>query len=472
MDRKSQYKHKADDVQKIRDRTRNEDVALRKEKKEKALNAKRFRFITEEEAGAEVTQDEVRNATAGLQKPGPHRLENLKSLKHAFSQGTVYIDAFFSIDNSLRWLVSLFTGQDVELQQEAAWCITNISAGTHQHAVAIAKYVAPYLVTYLSSSVPVIQDQSAWALGNLAGDSKESCTMIQAQGVVLPLVQLLQSPHPSVVQSASFALSNMAKESQDIAREIVLAKALPLLQSLLVNTPENQGILTEVSWVLSYLAASGEFSEEMAGLGMLTQIVDILVQLVSTNPHIAQIVTPLLRCLGNMCSGPDEYTQMACVNPALLQTLAAYLASSHRHIRKETLWVLSNMAGEPHTCHTMIFGPLLPVVLDQVAGAYDIKMEALYVLCNIACHGEEFSLQLLTNGILQKLAPVLKAHDVEILNLGLALTELILRNTDEGKKVLEECGGLDGLEALEYHNNLQLRERACNLLETYFYLES
>ncbi|XP_060084483.1 importin subunit alpha-8-like [Ylistrum balloti] len=471
MDRKSQYKHKADDVQTIRDRTRNEEVALRKEKKDKAVNAKRFRYITEAEAGVEVTQDEVRNATCGLKKPGAHRLENLKLLKHAFSQGTVYIDVFFSIENSLSWLVGLYTGQDIELQQEAAWCITNISAGTHQHAVAVAKYIAPYLVTYLSSVVPVIQDQSAWALGNLAGDSKESRSLIHAQGVVFPLVQLLQSPHPSVVQSASFALSNLVKESHDIAREVVNVKALPLLQTLLVNTAENQGILTEVSWVLTYLAASPEFTEEMVKLGFLTQIVDILVQLVSTNPHVFQIVTPLLRCLGNLCSGPDEYTQMACTNSSLLQSLAAYLSSSHRHIRKETLWVLSNMAGEPHTCHTLAFGPLLPVILDQVPGAYDIKMEALYLLCNIACHGEELCLQLLNNGILQKVAPVLKSHDVEILNLGIALIEMILRMTEEGKKILEECGGLEGLETLEYHNNTQIREEACNLLETYFYTE-
>ncbi|XP_033747908.1 importin subunit alpha-9-like [Pecten maximus] len=471
MDRKAQYKHKADGVQAIRDRTRNEDIALRKEKKDKVLSAKRFRFITEAEAGAEVTQDEVRNATAGLQKPGPHRIENLKLLKQAFSQGTVYIDVFFSIDNSLSWLVGLYTGQDVELQQEAAWCITNISAGTHQHAIAIAKYVAPYLVTYLSSVIPVIQDQSAWALGNLAGDSKESRTLIQAQGVVLPLVQLLQSPHPSVVQSASFALSNLVKESQDIAREIVQAKALPLLQTHLTNTQENEGILTEVSWVLTYLAASAEFAEEMVKLGLLTQIVEILVQLVSTNPHVFQIVTPLLRCLGNICSGLDEYTQMACTNPSLLQTLTAYLSSSHRHIRKETLWVLSNMAGEPHTCHTLAFGPLLPVILDQVTGAYDIKMEALYLLCNIACHGEELCLQLLNKGILQKVVPVLKSHDVEILNLGLALIEMTLRMTEGGKKILEESGGLEGLEALEYHNNTRIREQSCNLLETYFYSE-
>ena len=58
-----------------------------------------------------------------------------------------------------------------------------------------------------------------------------------------------------------------------------------------------------------------------------------------------QIVTPLLRCLGNVCSGPDEYCLKACENPRLLHTLGQYLDSSIRHIVKETLWVFSNIAG-------------------------------------------------------------------------------------------------------------------------------
>ena len=37
-----------------------------------------------------------------------------------------------------------------------------------------------------------IQDQSAWALGNIAGDSGECRSLLQAQGVVAPLVNLLQ----------------------------------------------------------------------------------------------------------------------------------------------------------------------------------------------------------------------------------------------------------------------------------------
>ena len=54
-------------------------------------------------------------------------------------------------------MVGLFTGTNSELQLEAGWCITNISAGTHNHAMSITKYVAPYLVAYLSSDNYLLQ---------------------------------------------------------------------------------------------------------------------------------------------------------------------------------------------------------------------------------------------------------------------------------------------------------------------------
>ena len=57
-------------------------------------------------------------------------------------------------------------------------------------------------------------------------------------------------------------------------------------------------------------------------------------------------MTPLLRCLGNICSGADEYSLQACDNPRLLHTLGTFLDSAIRHIVKECLWVLSNMAGK------------------------------------------------------------------------------------------------------------------------------
>ncbi|CAG2239124.1 KPNA5_6 [Mytilus edulis] len=229
--------------------------------------------------------------------------------------------------------------------------------------------------------------------------------------------------------------------------------------------PDNVNILSEVSWVFTYLASSGEFSEEIVKNGVLTQIVVLLIQL-------SEVVTPLLRCLGNLCSGPDEYTVMACENQQLLPVLGTYLSSNHRHVKKETLWVLSNLTSESKACSAVTHSPLLHQILEQVPAAFDIKMEALYVLCNLAIHGEEICSYLVDNGVLQQVTPVLKSSDVEILNLGLSLVEMALRMTQNGCHVFEECDGVTRLEALDYHNNDTIRHQASELLDVYFYGES
>jgi hypothetical protein len=96
------------------------------------------------------------------------------------------------VDNALQALIGLLTGHDSDLQLEAAWCITNISAGMHEHASLVLRLAAPYLITYLSSGNSLMQDQCAWALGNVAGDSAECRDTLKKQGVVEPLISLLK----------------------------------------------------------------------------------------------------------------------------------------------------------------------------------------------------------------------------------------------------------------------------------------
>uniref|UniRef100_A0A8W8K6K5 IBB domain-containing protein n=1 Tax=Magallana gigas TaxID=29159 RepID=A0A8W8K6K5_MAGGI len=429
MERKSQYKHRAKNVAKIRQRHKEEELAIRKDRKEKLLSSKRFRFIDGEELSDEISHDEVLSAARSLQKPGPHRQENLRTLRQAFSQGTAYIDTFFKVDNALNLLVGIYTGNDSAQQLEAAWCITNISAG----------------------------------------DSAECRQLLQAQGIIPPLMQLLQSPNKSVVQSAAFALSNLAKESTDICSEMIKASVIQHLLPHLSFSTENVSVLAEVSWVLTYLATSGLFLEELSTQGVITKIVSLLVSLSDIQPHEPQIVTPLLRCLGNICSGPDKYTLEAKQNAELLPSLCKFLSSDLRHARKETLWVLSNMTGDIDVCKEVTFGPILSHVLEQVPAAFDIKSEALYLLCNLACHGEDICTHLVESKMLQVVVPVLKTHDVEVLNLALALCEMAIRMTPNGKNIFEkECEGMAKLEALEYHSNEAIRTAANHILDMYY----
>ncbi|KAL4223293.1 hypothetical protein ACF0H5_016764 [Mactra antiquata] len=476
MEHKDKYKHKTDSVRDIKDRRNQETISLRKDKREKLISSKRFRYDETHKDGDDhgFTPQLVKDITDKLKQKSSQTesKENLEQLRKIFGVGVEFIDVFFSVENSLQCIVGYLTGNDSELQQEAAWCLTNISAGSHEHAMSVAKMAAPYMVTFLSSNNQALQDMCAWTLGNLAGDSPECKTLLCAQGAIHPLVKLLQSPVPAVVQSSSFALSNITMDSPNISRELVTAGVIDVLPPLLQVTPDNRDILAEVSWILTNLSTTGEHVPSMIEKGILTQVVQMLVKLSNNQPHDAQIVTPLLRCLGNICSGPDEYSTSAAENPRLLHSLGLYLDSGISHIVKETLWVFSNIAGEPLIAESIVVGPLLEKITQKLSGSFDIKHEALYVLNNIACHGAEACDCLLEHHVLEHVIPILKSHDVEILNLSLGFCEMMLRLTEAGYNIFEKYEGVCRLESLEYHSNTTIATKAHELLDTYFLIDN
>lgn len=61
------------------------------------------------------------------------------------------------VDNCLQSLVGILTGNKIELQEQVAWCLTNVASGRPEHALAVAKAAAPYFITYVSGSSPLLQ---------------------------------------------------------------------------------------------------------------------------------------------------------------------------------------------------------------------------------------------------------------------------------------------------------------------------
>ena len=61
---------------------------------------------------------------------------------------------------------------------------------------------------------------------------------------------------------------------------------------------------------------------------------------------------------------------------ALIAAMMSYLQSMHRHIKKESLWVLSNLtAGQTRHTDALIQAGMLPPIVDLMSSTYDIKKE-------------------------------------------------------------------------------------------------
>lgn len=471
MNRRDQYKTSGINVASQRSKRRDQEAEIRKEKREKLLSSKRIRF-SEIESDCDVedfTVEQVQELARAIQKADKNNLNNLKSLRKAFAQGSELISAFLRVENSLRSMVGHLTGNNAQFQFEAAWCITNLATGDHEDTMKVLKASAAYLITYLNGQNVQLQDQCAWALGNFSGDSQECRDMLRAQGIVVPMVNLLKSPVSTVVQSAAFALSNLARGEQIIAEEMLQAGIVPSIISLLTPGHSSIDVASEVAWMLSYLTSKPDCVAVFVSGGIIAILISLLGLLAQETPHNSQAVTPMLRSLGNIVSGPDEYSTQAVHSGELVVALMSFLQSPHRHIKKESLWVLSNLTAGPKQ-HIDVFtqAGTVPLVMDLMSSTFDIKKEASICLCNIAHHGAEYLKNVLDAGAMNAFINIIKSPDQDTIVTGLQFIEMALRNFPASKELFEVGEGIACLEALEYSCNETVAQYANELLDTYF----
>ncbi|XP_071945827.1 uncharacterized protein [Antedon mediterranea] len=285
MDRKTSYKHSpTSEVAEIRDKKREEEIVLRKQRRKNVVFSKRARCEEENTVSSTTfTVEQVGSIGLDIQVIGSDHLELLKQLKKAFAEDLANIDAFLSIDGAFQSLISLLTCNNPGLQLEASWCITNIAAGKTDHAMLALKHASPYLIVYLQGHSAPLQDQCSWALGNIACEGPEFREILIKQGAIQPLINLLQSPIPRVIQSAAFAISNFISGPDADISIFMNGGIAPLLLQHVNSEFDNLPVLAEIAWVLMYAMASGEFEELLISHDAIPKLVSVTCLLASAD---------------------------------------------------------------------------------------------------------------------------------------------------------------------------------------------
>lgn len=378
---------------------------------------------------------------------------------------------------ALPYFVTLLTRNEAspdeitfKIHFEATWALTNVASTEFTRTVVECNAV-PQLVKLLLSGSPDVREQSAWCLGNVAGDSPELRDIILESGGMAPLLQNVANPsNDSLLGNVVWALSNFCRGKPQ-PKLVYVAPALPIISDLLVSNRTTG--LQDTCWALSYISDGDDARiQEVMKTGVTSHLVRFLAH------ESTSIITPALRTLGNFVSGNDTQTQ-AVLDAGVLDYVVNLLSNPKKNVRKETCWLLSNIAaGTPDQITSIMRSPRpLSLVIDAVKNAeWDVKKEATWVISNIATGGtDEHVMGLVALNAINALCSVLTAGDSKIVMIVLDAIEKILEvGMKAGKdygNLVDECDGLDAIEQLQEHSNDDVYKKAISIIERYFGVE-
>jgi importin subunit alpha-1 len=372
-------------------------------------------------------------------------------------------------------LVSFLASPNETLQFESAWTLTNIASGTTEHTQHIINHGAiQAFIALLPSRNAAVREQAVWALGNIAGDSARFRDYVIQAGGVQGIMSVFQNDAKiSLIQNATWSLSNLCRGKPQPKFDLI-RNTLPLLAKLVMM----EDVVTDALWALSYISDdNGPQNDKIQAVidhGVLPRLVQCL------HHHQTAVQIPALRCIGNIVTGDDKQTSavLAC-NP--LPFLLGLMSHRKKGIKKEACWTVSNItAGSGEQIQRVIEANLIPPLVCMMREeTFDIQKEAAWAISNATSAGNATQIRFLAqNGAVPALCNLLSCPDPKITMVALEGIENILRS---GKReaakasvvnpycdLVEECGGLDQLEALQRHDNEEVYDKSVRVLREYF----
>ena len=363
-----------------------------------------------------------------------------------------------------------------QIQYEAAWAITNMCTGSHEHIKSIIeKGCLKGLYHMLKSSVTEVKEQSIWALGNIAADSGLYRDIILKSEALESLINIvLSSQSTSLVKQGCWGLSNICRTKPHPPPEILMPALPALAKGLMLHNQMNE-IVADILWSFGCLTENSyEVIQKVISLDILQLIVSFARSQSYTN------ALPALKILGNIIGGTDQQTDYV-IKYGGLKALKESLSVQLNSIKKEAIWAISNLcAGTFNQLETLMNSGIMKILIEMAPDeTIEVQKEIAWSFGNITSNDSYYLDSLLNDRIIYSLCSLLKCKDSSVILVTLMSIEKILAYYQDDietfrncQQQLEENQGLDLIYALQHHKNSKIYEKATNILGKFFETEN
>lgn len=313
------------------------------------------------------------------------------------------------------------------------------------------------------------------------------CDYILDQDVLVPLstIFIKGQDNFSLLRTAAWLFSNICRniKKSPSMLDTVFFPGLRIVAKA-IHTDDKEA-LTDICWSLSFL------TDGLEDIKQIQVVIDLdicprVVGLLAHHPS-EDMRTALLRTVGTIAMGTRVCTQ-TLIDCGALSALKPFLNSPHTKIRKETCWVLSNIAaGSIDQVDALLHADLAPEIIRLLATDpdYRVRKEACWVIHNVTQRGlKKPSLVqcVVEYGVIQPLCEILQVRENKLISIALGALKNIIavgeqkentddKNVNQYALLVEEYGGMDLIYKLQQHENEEIYKQAYKLIDMYFNAE-